>query len=124
MLINFNYPKLAKEKFDIVLNDQLPMRERYDALKFVKLYVDRMNLDFFNFFLQLKKDQKNAGQHWFYDGHQLTIKNYRGHRGADGILKRDVSRPPDQEEDSPEAATGTTPDQEYVPDPDYDNRFD
>ena len=124
MLINFNYPKLAKEKFEMVLNDQLPMRERYEALKFVKLYVDHLNLDFFNFFHQLKKDQKNAGQQWYYDGHQLTVKDYRGHRGADGILKRDVSRPPDSEENAEETGAGETPGQEYVPDPDYDNRFD
>ncbi len=33
MLKDFNYPKLAKEKFETALNDRLSMRERYDALK-------------------------------------------------------------------------------------------
>ena len=124
MLINFNYPKLAKEKFETALNDQIPMRERYEALKFVKLYVDHLNLDFFNFFHQLKKDQKHAEQRWFYDGNQLTVKDHGGYRRADGVLKRDVPGTPDPEEDSQEAPAGAEIGQEYVPDPDYDNRFD
>lgn len=124
MLVNFNYPQLAREKFEIALNDQLPMRQRYEAVKFLKLYIDHLNLDYFNFFHQLKRDQKNAEQRWFYDGDQLTVKGYGRYRGTYGVSKHDVSRPPQEEEDPKEAATWQEVAQEYVPDPDYDNRFD
>lgn len=124
MTVNFNYPKLAKEKFEIALNGQMPMRERYEAIKFVKLYVDHLNLDFFNLFHQLRRDQKHAEQRWFYDGDKLTVKDHGRYRGAYGILQRDVPRPPDSEENAEEAPTGQEADQEYVPDPDYDNRSD
>jgi hypothetical protein len=124
MTINFNYPKLAKEKFEIALNDQMPMRERYEAIKFVKLYVDHMNLDFFNLFHQLRRDQKNAKQRWFYDGDQLTVKGYGRYSGTYGVCQPDVSRTPEAEEAPEEEGAGETPDQEYVPDPDYDNRSD
>jgi len=124
MTVNFNYPKLAKEKFEIALNGQMPMRERYEAIKFVKLYVDNLNLDFFNLFHQLRRDQKHAEQRWFYDGDKLTVKDHGGHRGADGVFKRHVFGPTPPSEDDEKAPTGATPDQEYVPDPDYDNRSD
>ena len=124
MLKDFNYPKLAKEKFDLALNDKMPMRKRYEAIKFVKLYVDHLNLDFFNFFWQLRRDQKNADQRWFYDGDQITVKGHGRYSGTYGVRETDVSRTPDKKKKSQEEGAGQETAQEYVPDPDYDNRFD